>query len=108
MSMIVEHCEEVVVIRIVGAFDFKLQRVFRQTYEGLPTDQPVQIDLGGVVHIDSSALGMLLLVREHLGGDRSAIALRNCTPEIRNLLRVARFESLFTILNPVRGGGRRG
>jgi anti-anti-sigma regulatory factor len=47
--------------------------------------------------MDSSALGMLLLLREHAGGDRSEIRIVNANTALRGTLRVAGFDKLFTL-----------
>ena len=47
--------------------------------------------------MDSSALGMLLLLREFAGGDDADIQLVSPNAEIRNVLDIANFGKLFTI-----------
>ena len=47
--------------------------------------------------MDSAALGMLLQIREHAGGQRRAVRLCNAQPVIKDILAVANFEQLFTI-----------
>ena len=47
--------------------------------------------------MDSSALGMLLLLRERAGGDRAAIEITHCSPEIRKIFAVSNFDRLFKI-----------
>lgn len=97
MSVSLERSDEDVRIVIRGAFNFHAQKEFREAYMEAPPELRYTIDMGGVEHVDSSALGMLLLLREHAGGESSRIAIRNCSPEIRNLLEVAQFHSLFKI-----------
>lgn len=97
MSIIVEHFEDHVTMRIHGAFNFSVQKEFRLAYQEIPIDRPIYINMATVVHIDSSALGMLLLIREYAGGETAEIHLQNCSPEIENLLAVAQFQTLFTI-----------
>ena len=55
------------------------------------------IDLTDTDYMDSSALGMLLLLREKMGGDGAVIELRNCKPSILELFKVSKFEDLFDI-----------
>jgi anti-anti-sigma regulatory factor len=47
--------------------------------------------------MDSSALGMLLLLREKLGGQSSKIEFVNVNEEVMKILKVAKFDQLFTI-----------
>jgi anti-anti-sigma factor len=47
--------------------------------------------------MDSSALGMLLLLREHVDGVRERVRIINCNTEIRKILEIANFDKLFDI-----------
>jgi anti-anti-sigma regulatory factor len=47
--------------------------------------------------MDSSALGMLLLLREHAGADRAEIRIVNAGSELRNTFKVAGFDKLFVL-----------
>jgi anti-anti-sigma factor len=53
--------------------------------------------MDGTDYIDSSALGMLLLLREHAGNDKADITISGCKDEIRKILSIANFERLFNI-----------
>jgi len=54
------------------------------------------IDLYTTEYLDSSALGMLLLMRENLGGERSDIRLMGGSEQIRKTLKIARFSQIFS------------
>ncbi|AJE15810.1 MULTISPECIES: STAS domain-containing protein [Stutzerimonas] len=85
-------------IVINGRFDFNAHQAFREAY--LRSDvQPQRyvLDLQGANYLDSSALGMLLLLRDHAGGDEADIRLLNCNPDVRRILQVSNFEKLFVI-----------
>lgn len=85
-------------IVVSGRFDFSSQIPFRQAYEK-PGARPARyrIDLGGVTYLDRSALGMLLVLRDHAGGDAADIALLNCSADVRGTLQRANVERLFNI-----------
>ncbi|MGQ9425918.1 STAS domain-containing protein [Gilvimarinus sp. F26214L] len=85
-------------IAIKGRFDFSAHRDFRGSYEHL-TKRPATIcvDLRETTYLDSSALGMLLLLRDFAGGDESAITITNCNPDVRKILSISNFDQLFTI-----------
>lgn len=86
------------VMRIDGKFDFKMHRRFRELYEQAPPEiTRYVIDLARTEYMDSSALGMLLLLREHVAGDRLRVQIVNCRPEIRKILEIANFDKLFDI-----------
>lgn len=84
-------------IRIHGDFVFALNREFRDLYQSLPPGRPVTVDLSAASYIDSAGLGMLVRLREHLGGDNRSVTLRGANPTIRNILAVANFGQLFII-----------
>lgn len=89
-----------VTIAIAGRFDFGIHREFRNAYEKAEVKSGTPsyiVDLGGTEYMDSSALGMLLLLREHAGGDRSEVTIVNCRPVIKEILDIANFDKLFTI-----------
>ena len=46
-------------------------------------------------YMDSSALGMLLLLREHCGGDKRRIIIRNASATVDKIMRIANFDKLF-------------
>jgi len=87
-----------VTIRVSGRFDFNIYQEFRQAYKQAkhPNTKYI-IDLAGTEYMDSSALGMLLLLRERAGGDQGDIRIVNCRPEIKKILTISNFQRLFTI-----------
>lgn len=89
------------VVRIVvrGRFDFSVHREFRQAYTSNETRSAKRyvIDMAGAEYIDSAALGMLLLLRDHVGADASKIRLMNCSAAVRDVLQVSNFDRLFDI-----------
>ena len=54
-------------------------------------------DLTEFDYIDSSALGMLLVLREHSGGEMARIEITHCRPEVHKILLSAHFDRLFSI-----------
>ena len=85
-------------IAVSGKFDFQLYDEFRASYADTPgSGCEYDIDLSGTEYLDSSALGMLLLLREHAGGESSRITISRASDEVRKILDVANFGKLFTI-----------
>lgn len=80
-----------------GRFDFSLHREFRDAYSGQPREMNYIVELRHVGYMDSSALGMMLLLREHAGGDKAKIKITNPSPEVREILGIANFNQLFVI-----------
>lgn len=89
---------EELTISIAGRFDFSSHQAFRDAYERVPgRPRRYLIDLREATYLDSSALGMLLLLRDHAGGERARIQLINSSPEVRKILSISNFEQLFRI-----------
>mgnify|MGYP002640061892 FL=1 len=87
-----------VTISVSGKFDFQLYDEFRSSYvETLGAGVQYVVDLAGTDYLDSSALGMLLLLREHAGGEGSKIVISNSSADVKKILDVANFGKLFEI-----------
>lgn len=85
-------------IKVDGRFDFSAHQEFRDAYEAISSDvQSFIVDLGSTSYLDSSALGMLLLLRDHAGGDNANIKIIKCNEDVRKILTISNFEQLFTI-----------
>ena len=89
---------EKVTIAVAGKFDFQLYDEFRASYADTAGDGvDYVVDLSATEYLDSSALGMLLLLREHAGGESSSIEITQASPEVRKILDVANFGKLFKL-----------
>ena len=86
-----------VTIVVTGRFDFSLHRDFRDTYRERTGARAYTVDLSRVDYMDSSALGMLLLLREHASSGKGQVVLRQPPPAIRKVLAIANFDKLFPI-----------
>jgi HptB-dependent secretion and biofilm anti anti-sigma factor len=85
-------------ISVEGRFDFSAHRDFRESYERPNVDPDhYTVDLRETTYLDSSALGMLLLLRDHAGGDAAEVKIVNCNPDVRKILTISNFEQLFDI-----------
>lgn len=87
-------------LRLTGRFDFNAHRDFRAAYEPLMTDgevRSVSIDMAGVDYLDSSALGMLLMLRDKAAAANKALALVNVRGPVKQVLEIANFGKLFQI-----------
>jgi anti-anti-sigma factor len=98
--MIVHHDSEhdCLTLQVGQRFDFSIHRDFHEAcLDSGKAARSYVIDLGEVTSMDSSALGMLLLLREHAGADRAEIRIVNAGNELRSTLRVAGFDKLFVL-----------
>lgn len=86
-------------LRLEGKFTFEAHRDFRDAYKThLDTKcSTLEIDLGGVDYLDSSALGMLLLAKQSAEEHGKKVRLVNCQGTVGQILTVANFGKLFEI-----------
>lgn len=86
-------------INITDRFDYKVSQEFRDSYRKIPGQDGMSyyIDLSEANYMDSSALGMLLLLREHAKCNGGTVFIERPSKQIENILKVANFEQLFTI-----------
>lgn len=101
MEALVSYSDTEATVRLRGRFDFGAHREFREATEealGKPNIAKVNVDLSRVDYLDSSALGMLLLLRDKAKAASREVMLSNCSPTVRQVLDVANFGKLFTIV----------
>lgn len=87
-------------IKLSGRFDFNTHREFRGAYEPLVMESDVRVvtvDFAGVDYLDSSALGMLLMLRDKLGGASKEVILTGVRGNVKQVLDIANFGKLFQI-----------
>lgn len=85
-------------IKINGRFDFSLHNDFRKSYKDVNLSAGEYIvDLSGTDYLDSSALGMLLLLKEHAESQSSSVRLINYSEDIKEILTIASFDKLFAL-----------
>lgn len=90
--------DQTLTICIEGRFDFSTHQEFRNAYEQERREvQNFVVDLSDTTYLDSSALGMLLLLRDFAGGDTSRIEIRNCNNDVQRILTISNFGQLFAI-----------
>ncbi|MBC3254095.1 STAS domain-containing protein [Pseudomonas paralactis] len=85
-------------IAIKGRFDFGSHHAFRESYERFyKVPEVYVVDLKEATYMDSSALGMLLLLRDHAGGDKAEVQVINSNSDVRKILAISNFDKLFDI-----------
>ncbi|MDH5570264.1 MAG: STAS domain-containing protein [Gammaproteobacteria bacterium] len=90
--------DKVLTIKISGRFDFSMHNDFRNAYKDNNLSNGVYvIDLKDTEYMDSSALGMLLLLKEYSSTNSSKIKIVHASAEIREILDIASFDKLFLI-----------
>lgn len=86
-----------ITIFIPNEFDFNSHKEFRGIYSHSRDETRYTLDFCKTEYIDSSALGMLLLMREEVSTRGGTINIVNCRPNIMNLLVMANFHQLFDV-----------
>lgn len=85
-------------ITVEGRFDFSLLQSFKETYDSLePQPEAYIVDLKQSDYLDSSALGMLLALRDYAGGESANIRIINCNAEVKKILLVTKLDELFKV-----------
>lgn len=99
MAISAQYDEEIskLTIFIEGKFDFSCHKAFKETYSDCSSDTTFVLNMEKMTYLDSSALGMLLLLRDFSGGDQGSISLEGCNENVVKVLMVANFDRLFSI-----------
>ncbi|MDX2018952.1 MAG: STAS domain-containing protein [Deltaproteobacteria bacterium] len=84
-------------ITIEGRFDFTCHAEFRKAFASAPSGANFMLDLSGATYMDSAALGMLLLLRDKVGGDVNRVQITNAQGQPKDVLTVANFGQLFRL-----------
>ncbi len=85
-------------IEVGGRFDASVLDEFRECYEKTSVKfDSYEVNLRDAEYLDSSALGMLLVLRDFAGGDKASILISNCSSEVKRIFAISSFEKLFDI-----------
>lgn len=88
------------VLSLNGRFDFHSHRDFRMAYEAAleaGAVREIEINFAGVDYLDSSALGMLLLLREKAESLGKHVVLAGLRGTVKQVLDIANFGKLFAV-----------
>jgi len=89
---------DVITFLLENSFDISHYEAFKTLCEANDEEQNrFKVDFAITRYLDSSALGMLLLLREQTKGDRDKVELIHVSGDVLKILEVAQFSQLFTI-----------
>ena len=88
---------QVLTIEMPERFDFDIHADLRKTYQDKDSVNCFIINLGQTNYLDSSALGMLLQLREHAGNRNDSVKIINARDSVMEILNVANFDKMLTI-----------
>lgn len=100
MEVKVVKTDQGATIRLEGRFDFNTHRDFRAAVETALQESAanlILVDMSNVDYLDSSALGMLLMLRDKASTAGKTVSLANCRGNVRQVLDIANFSKLFSI-----------
>jgi anti-anti-sigma factor len=88
-----------ITITISGRFDFSLHKDFRTALDPIDSNNinSAIVDMRTTEYIDSSALGMLLMLKNKMGDNKEAVSIVNAKPAVLKILEIANFGQLFTM-----------
>jgi len=90
--------EKTLTLKVSGKFDFSVHNDFRKAYKDECINSGVYVvDLSSTDYLDSSALGMVLLLKEFSESQSSKVIIKNATSEVKEILNIASFDKLFAI-----------
>lgn len=90
----------VATMEMSGRFDFSAHRDFKDAYMALMQNHLVMVidvNLSAVDYMDSSALGMLLMLRDRAQAANKEVTLSKPSKVVAQILNVANFPKLFNI-----------
>lgn len=86
----------VLTIAITGDFDNQIIQSFQATYkESTTTPHDIIIDLKETSYIDSTALGMLVALRDYADSINANVHIKNMNDVVLEIFRVLNFHKLF-------------
>ena len=87
-------------LHMAGRFDVACQAEFLEAIVKAVTAAgwEIRVDLGKVDYLDSSALGLLLLLRDKAGGAGKKVTLANARGSVEQVLEIAKFNKIFTVI----------
>lgn len=85
-------------IAIEERFDFSLHQQFRDAYNQCSmVGVKFILDLSDTSYMDSSALGMILLLKDYAANLSGSVIIKNPNEEVNKILEIAQFHRLLTI-----------
>ena len=97
MIVLINKGPQQTVVRLKGRFDYDSRREFTEAADAALAEAAgeVRIDLMEVDYMDSSALGMLLVLRDKAVPLGKTVTLSECKGFVKKILDVANFHKLF-------------
>lgn len=95
----IDECNSAkLIISVDGRLDYNLRKQFRDAFTNTSNDvTQFEVDLAKTTYIDSSGLGLLLILKEHADTLGGKVNINKPNPEVKELLELSNFTQLFEI-----------
>lgn len=94
--------QRMLVLHLSGRLDFSRRQEFLSVLdtalEQAPAFVEVQVDCTQLIYIDSSGLGLLLILRDRTRSCGGSVVLQGCNEDVRNILNGVQFGRLFRLM----------
>jgi len=84
-------------IRVLGQFTFNLRQDFRTVFAYLP-EQRYVLDLSQTEFLDSSAVGLMLMLRDHATENGKGVVIKNASKKLLDILGMVGFDKYFEFI----------
>lgn len=98
MSISYEFDKGTLTLKLTGRLDFAKHKSFSDAYSSQAPNsvQHYILDMSDLTYLDSSALGMLLLLKD-FASNSARISIINCSKDVCKIFEIANFHQLFDI-----------
>lgn len=102
MEIKVKKRAQKVVLALSGSLDIHSSLDFKTALEEHVSEESpeVIIEMGKVVYLDSSGIGILIKALNHVQGVQGKLSVANLQPAIEKIFKVSGLTSYFDILSP--------
>lgn len=91
--------DKTITIHISNRFEFGIHKEVRKAYEMINNDiDAVIINLEKVKRLDSSAIGMLLQIKDHCSSNKLMAKITGCSNEIKYIFSACHINDAFEIV----------
>lgn len=100
MAISVQNAGDSKTVNIIVSqqFDYSLHQSFRDAYRNVDTPGAIfKVDLSKATYMDSSALGMILLLKEHAEKKGGTVVISKPNESVHKILTIANFDQFVTI-----------
>ena len=98
IKKLVSENQKEITLAIEERFDFSLHQLFRDSYANCDEPNTVfSLDLSNTSYMDSSALGMILLLKDHADKIQGQVVILKPNDSVNKILEIAQFHRLMTI-----------